>query len=596
MPAADDSQPSSGNRWLYNAPTDLLFGCGGLYLLLFAAFVVFGASLRTALPTYLLPLLLMLVSVPHYGATLLRVYESEQQRRRYAFFSLHATAALAVLFIVTVHSPLVGSLVTTLYLAWSPWHYMGQNYGLALMFLRRNSIAVPANFKRTFYASFFLSFLTFLFVYHRAVEGRPSLGEQLGTNLSGAVPLYLGLPVATAEWLIPATLTGYIACSCVSVWQLLTAARWQVVPLLPAVLLMFSQAIWFSVPFSIEFFAPQLGIEVLDFGSRLPHYIIWVALAHALQYLWVTSYYARSTTRWRGQRTYYGKVLLAGTGIWAIPTLLFAPDAFGSLSYDADLGLAVVALVNLHHFVLDGVIWKLRHSKIGNVLIRDGSSATSTDAAPGTATLNAATTGTATPNAAASTTAAPNNARPIDGVSRVRLGPIAWALCSLALFVEGYRFYEFDVNLPQHLASERWGAAGASLDRLRWIGRDDATYRRTIARGLYQQGAPDQAVRHYRRSLELHPVATRSAELASMLESLRKEAGAREYYDLALKLDPTDTLTLTRSADFELRHQNPAVAVERYRLAVQLEPDNQRSQIMLGRAVRYAEQFKAGTR
>ena len=47
-----------------------------------------------------------------------------------------------------VHLPALGTFLVTLYLTWSPWHYTGQNYGLAVMFLRRSGVEVDARTKR----------------------------------------------------------------------------------------------------------------------------------------------------------------------------------------------------------------------------------------------------------------------------------------------------------------------------------------------------------------------------------------------------------------------------------------------------------------
>ena len=89
-----------------------------------------GAQLEAWIPA---GLLIMVGSIPHYGATLLRVYESGEDRRKYAFFAVHATLVLAVAFVIGLRSALLGSLILTVYLTWSPWHYTGQNYGIFLM-------------------------------------------------------------------------------------------------------------------------------------------------------------------------------------------------------------------------------------------------------------------------------------------------------------------------------------------------------------------------------------------------------------------------------------------------------------------------------
>jgi hypothetical protein len=51
------------------------------------------------MPDFLAPLLVLLFSTPHYGATILRVYEQRAERRRYAVFSVWATLAIAAWFV-----------------------------------------------------------------------------------------------------------------------------------------------------------------------------------------------------------------------------------------------------------------------------------------------------------------------------------------------------------------------------------------------------------------------------------------------------------------------------------------------------------------
>jgi hypothetical protein len=47
----------------------------------------------------------MFMSGPHYGATLLRVYEERRDRRAYAIFSLWATAVIAAAFTTSLWRP-----------------------------------------------------------------------------------------------------------------------------------------------------------------------------------------------------------------------------------------------------------------------------------------------------------------------------------------------------------------------------------------------------------------------------------------------------------------------------------------------------------
>ena len=88
------AQPS-GNRWLFGPTPDLLLGCGGAYALLVGVLLFAGSEVRSWQPAILLPMMALVVGTPHYGATLLRVYEHRADRRRYALFSLWATLLVA---------------------------------------------------------------------------------------------------------------------------------------------------------------------------------------------------------------------------------------------------------------------------------------------------------------------------------------------------------------------------------------------------------------------------------------------------------------------------------------------------------------------
>ena len=63
----------TSSRWLFGPAPDLRLGCGALYAVLFTASMLAGAEIRSAQPYLLFPLRVLLLSTPHYAATLLRV-------------------------------------------------------------------------------------------------------------------------------------------------------------------------------------------------------------------------------------------------------------------------------------------------------------------------------------------------------------------------------------------------------------------------------------------------------------------------------------------------------------------------------------------
>ena len=184
------------NRWLFGPAPDILLGCGVAYMAFFVAMVFAGPQLRAWLPMGMLPLVSVFFGTPHYGATLLRVYEQRSERRAYAFFTVWLTLVVAVLYVGGLYSAALGSFLLSLYLTWSPWHYTGQNYGVSLVFLRRRGIEITPTTKRLLYASFVLSyFLTFL-----AIHGAAYSGDYAPIEYNGSIYHFLRFGIPAPYW------------------------------------------------------------------------------------------------------------------------------------------------------------------------------------------------------------------------------------------------------------------------------------------------------------------------------------------------------------------------------------------------------------
>jgi tetratricopeptide (TPR) repeat protein len=92
---------------------------------------------------------------------------------------------------------------------------------------------------------------------------------------------------------------------------------------------------------------------------------------HSAQYLWITSYFAkreveaRPGARWR-PLVYFGVLIVGGIA-------LFVPGPWlVSLALHRDFTTSFfifASLVNIHHFILDGAIWKLRDGRIAALLL-----------------------------------------------------------------------------------------------------------------------------------------------------------------------------------------------------------------------------------
>jgi len=337
-------------------------GTGILYVPLFAWFALAGDPISPGL----MPLLVLAVATPHIGATLLRVYERPEDRRAYRLFTVWLTMALGALFFVGLHDIMAGSLLITLYLTVVPWHFTGQNYGIALIFLRRAGVDVPPELKRFLYASFALPFVLWILALHGDVAGTAEYAL-LGTTGTVYSFLPVGIPAAIQgpAVLLATVIYLYVLAECILGLRRQATLRQS----LPAAALMVVQGLWFAAPIVSRIWLPEDRLGPLAAG-RATQTFIWITLLHGLQYLWITSYYARRERPDLKTSRYLGKALLAGSAIYGFPMLLLAPSVAGRLPYDSGLYLLVAGTLSLHHIMLDGAIWKLRNTRIASILIR----------------------------------------------------------------------------------------------------------------------------------------------------------------------------------------------------------------------------------
>lgn len=344
-------------RWLYGRGLDLWIGCGFGYVALVPVLLGYGlASGVQAWSTSIAKALTIGINAPHYGATVLRVYAHAADRAKYRFFALYATLAIALAFAVGTRSWWVASILITLYATWSPWHFAGQNYGIAMMFLRRRGIGVDVATKRLLYLSFALSAALAILATHGSARvfsvTPPTLPDAEVPRL-----LRLGIPGPVLQTLLAVSGFAYLGCLTGVARRL--RATVSAADQLPTWALVLTQALWFVVPVLVV----PANEELLPFSA------VWVSTAHSAQYLWITAYYAKRSDAGQSARPFLLKSLIAGCSIQVVPALLFGPDLLGKMPWDAGLAATMFAALNIHHFLLDGAIWKLRDGRIARVLL-----------------------------------------------------------------------------------------------------------------------------------------------------------------------------------------------------------------------------------
>lgn len=538
MAASTTAPAAVPSRWLHGPWRDLLFGCGLLYAALAIGSALSPTPLSPQLPQIVAPLLILLVSTPHYGATLLRVYERSEDRRRYQLFSVYVSLLLLALFCWGVFDDRVVSVLVTVYFTWSPWHYTGQNYGISVMFLRRRGVDFDDSTRRALYVSFIASFFVVALVQHSGTSAMPD------SRLQGVRFLSLGISTDLSSVLVPLAGLVWAAAVVVAIVGLRRAGSWRdIAPTLAVVLL---QALWFSVPFLLRFGRVSLGVEAFDWQWRTQAFL-WIAAGHAAQYLWVSSYYARSADSFTNQPRYYGKVIAAGTSVWLFPAMLLGPGTAMGAAPAAGFALLLASCVNLHHFVLDGVIWKLRHARIASVLIRDVS-----EEADGLAKASSSVG---------------------SGLWR---GRIVWGAATVAVALSAVGLLDRSVALPAALRGLDNAAAVRALDRLAWLARDDATARQLVGRRLANQSRGEEAIVQLERSLALQPTAAGFDALGRVYASAGNWELARENWAVGLALSPDDPGAMRRLSAAERHLGSTARADELLRAAATIDPNGEK--------------------
>lgn len=532
MPSSNVDRP-----WLFGPRIDLIFGCGVGY----AALTLLLALVRPRMEALQgwLPFLILLTGLPHYGATLERVYSTAAARQRYGRYALAFGLLVWGAFVATVVSRRGGSWLVTLYLTWSPWHYAAQNFGLVMMFLRRAGADISTRFRRMIQLSFVFSYLLVFVNIHRNAPFAVNDPLYAASAARDAVQFVRqGIPDGVAKVLLVCLGLAYLGVTVVSLVGI--SRKTEIGKGSPAIALLASQSVWFVLPVvlgqTIPAWVSPAGPAALQF--------IWVAIAHSAQYLWISLHFARMAGRTEATRAsmlrYFGLAVALGATLWVFPVLLTNKTGMSRMPHESGLDMLVAAAVNLHHFLLDGVIWKLRDAPVRQALV-DGRSE------------------------AASPVQKSTNVGWARGVV-VAAGLIAVACWLIAA-------WEQEVG-------RRWAVARGDLERvqmaakrLAWVGRDGPRIHVSIAKLLQQRGDDEAAMIEYRRGIDLWPTLNAWVGVGKIREKRSQWAEAQSAYEAALGLEPNHASTLDDLAHVHAARGNIEEAVKIELRAIYAAPE-----------------------
>jgi hypothetical protein len=285
---------------------------------------------------------------PHYMATVYRAYRTREDFDRYRLFTVYVTGILALTLILAHVFYRMVPWLFTLYVTWSPWHYMGQNFGLMMLFIHRSGVRIDRKDRNALWVSFVASYCMIFLAFHANPSADPYV-------------VSLGLPALVDVLRVP-LLFIFLILGIYPLGKLTRRVGWR--PMLAPMVLFTTEFLWFVLPTVVELLT-GLRIPQTRYSAGI------LAVMHSAQYLWITSYYARQEAigsratpwRWRG---YLATLAVGGIA-------LFVPGPWlASYVLGRDFGSSVLifaAVINIHHFILDGAIWKLREPKVASLLI-----------------------------------------------------------------------------------------------------------------------------------------------------------------------------------------------------------------------------------
>jgi len=351
MPVLNQKQSThcgASTTWLYNPWLDLIVGCGAWSapLLLLSYSSMASGARASSVAFYALALAF---NYPHYMATIYRAYHRAEDLQKYRFFTVYTTAAILLTALVAHFWLAMLPWLLTIYMTWSPWHYSGQNYGLFMMFARRAGATFSKDEHHALYGAFITSYLILFLSFHTGASSDPLF-------------ISLGIPAAAGRYAQVTLGVAFLVLSAYGFSALLRDIEWR--KLLPCLTLFSSQFLWFLLPAVMALFR-RTEITQSRYSSGV------LAVMHSAQYLWVTSYYARREAKQAAARSWrplaYFAVLVVGGIALFVPGPWLASRVFHH-DFTASF-LIFTALVNLHHFILDGAIWKLRDGRVASLLL-----------------------------------------------------------------------------------------------------------------------------------------------------------------------------------------------------------------------------------
>jgi len=365
---------STRDVYFVNPVVDVLIAGGGLSIIFFAVlwFVGFGPWTPTA---YQVPawaatgayMLSFVVNYPHFAATNFRLYQSFDRMMQFPKTSFLSPVVVIAGMAWALVDPSFASWYCKVFLTWSSYHFCAQTKGIALLYARRLGIQIDS-FSRWLIVIGAHAPWAFGVLRTETFNNNPFYGIALPRGIPWFKAGQLTALAMPFEWndgvMWCANRIFYAGCVALLLLVVRTAVKQRRMLPLAALVPVLAQQLWFG----------PLGSGSAAFNYFVPFF-------HSLQYMiiaWVFQLKEESARQaflpgmeavaWESVK-WFAWVVAGGVTLF-----ILWPHALAWRGYGLDHALGCVnAAIQIHHFFVDGVIWKIRDPRTramlaGNVL------------------------------------------------------------------------------------------------------------------------------------------------------------------------------------------------------------------------------------
>lgn len=294
--------------------------------------------------------LLWVINWPHFSASSYRLYGSRESIRQYPVTSYFAPVIVAAAVAACLVFPVeIGPHFVKFFRNWSAYHFSAQTLGITLLFARRAGMSF-AKTERLALAGFI--FGCFLTGATRAEVATRTLRfakvEYPSFEFHPAVPwVFMTMLLVCAVYLLVRVVKPMLEKPGAKPWIVL-------------------------VPAVTHFFWYVPGYDVPVFRELVPAF-------HSLQYFFIAWFMNLREAIPATEQTVSKERVIATSLKWwgwniagGVGLFVLLPKVTGLVGGPAFLVESfVLAGVQVHHFFVDGVIWKLRNAKVASPLMSD---------------------------------------------------------------------------------------------------------------------------------------------------------------------------------------------------------------------------------